>query len=313
MVLPALPALRRLSSAAAWAWLAACASMPGARPVAAARSVAPAPEGARPCVVPDSLLTRRDTLWLHAMILDPGGRALTPQADLLAQRVASRLRLLLGGNGDSLPRGEPAVSWQTDATGNLAVMAHRDGRVTWRELLPMPTRDTVATHLLARALDSVVAHRETVTWTIEAVRDSVPIRLGLSSSAEPLTPRLLGPGFPVLLLRAPVEERPTLISHGPIRYPEDQKYALVNAHLLMEMVVDTLGRPEIQSIRDAAPLDTPRATPQELQDHQAFVAAARATLTGSRYTPGRIGGCAVRVRVEIPLNFTIVGPGRSPP
>ena len=255
--------------------------------------------------VPDSLLTVQDTVYLHALVLDPGARTLLPEADLLAQRVAARGRRLLGAGGDAVPPSDPSVRWQDDLGGNLAVGLHRDGRATWAELLPMPLPDTAPTRFLARALDSVLTRHEAVGWSVEAARESVVVRLGLDHRVEPVWARGLGLGFPMFVVRRPREERPVRIS-GPFpRYPEGQKSRGIVAQVTMAVTVDTAGRPEPGSVFDVWPDTLPPLAGKDADDYEAFVAAARESLQRTVFRPGRIGGCAVRVRITMPFNFTV--------
>lgn len=96
-------------------------------------------------------------------------------------------------------------------------------------------------------------------------------------------------------LEAVVEERPETIANSCVqpRYPEILRQAGIEGRVLLEFVIDTLGRAERGSIRviNAA--------------HQLFEAPARETVATCRFRPGRIQGRAVRVRVQIPINFTI--------
>jgi len=94
-------------------------------------------------------------------------------------------------------------------------------------------------------------------------------------------------------LEAVVEERPDRVSSPPVRYPEILRQAGIEGRVLVEVVIDTLGRAERGSIRILS------------STHQLFEAPARETVANSVYRPGRIAGRAVRVRVQVPLNFSI--------
>jgi protein TonB len=96
-------------------------------------------------------------------------------------------------------------------------------------------------------------------------------------------------------LEAVVEERPDLVQGTCTlpRYPEILRQAGVEGRVLIELVIDTVGRPERGSLRVLT------AT------HQLFEAPARETAASCRYRPGRIQGRAVRVRVQVPINFNI--------
>lgn len=90
-----------------------------------------------------------------------------------------------------------------------------------------------------------------------------------------------------------VEELPVLLSHPPIRYPEVLRQAGIEGRVLIETVLDTLGRAEpglTRVVRGAS----------ELFDREAL-----GVVLASRYRAARVDGRAVRVRVEIPVNFSI--------
>jgi TonB family protein len=106
-------------------------------------------------------------------------------------------------------------------------------------------------------------------------------------------------GNPVLLAPdAPrdvhvVDGLPVLLSHPPIRYPDAMRQAGLEGRVLVETVLDSLGRAE------------PGATRVSLSASEPFDREAVAVVLGSRYRAARMGGHAVRVRVVVPVNFTI--------
>ena len=61
----------------------------------------------------------------------------------------------------------------------------------------------------------------------------------------------------------------------------------------MKVIIDTLGRAEQGS-----------ATVVSSSNH-GFDEAALATVLGSRFSPGRIDGRPVRIRVNVPINFSV--------
>jgi len=256
--------------------------------------------------LPDSLLTVRDTVFLHSFLVDTTARALLPEADLLAQRTAHRLRLLLGGRLDSLPSGAPAVTWRTVIGGNLEIRARRDGNATWQELPPRPIPDTVLTRLLARAVDSVVRHREMITWTVEAARDSVEMRLALAHTAEPAYARAIGAGFPVFALRRPVSTRALVVSLPRVRYPTGLHTPGAEDRVTLQVTIDTLGAPEPASIHELWPEDRPRLAGDTPADHLLFGDAGYEALIRTRFLPARIGGCPVRATQNATFTFTVV-------
>jgi protein TonB len=96
-------------------------------------------------------------------------------------------------------------------------------------------------------------------------------------------------------LEAVVEERPDAIpgSCTQPRYPEILRQAGIEGRVLMEFVIDTVGRAERGSIRVLS------------STHQLFEGPSRETVSNCRYRPGRIQGRAVRVRVQQSVSFSI--------
>jgi protein TonB len=90
-----------------------------------------------------------------------------------------------------------------------------------------------------------------------------------------------------------VEERPVMLAHPELHYPEVLRQAGIEGRVMVEAVLDTLGRAEPASLRVT---DSPNPL---------FDRAALAVVLGSRYRPGRVDGHAVRVRVQVPVAFTI--------
>ncbi len=90
-----------------------------------------------------------------------------------------------------------------------------------------------------------------------------------------------------------VEEPPALLTHPAPRYPEVLRQAGIEGTVLVEAVLDTLGRVEPASLRIARGA------------HALFEAEATAVVRASHYRPGRMGTRAVRVRILVPVGFTL--------
>jgi len=90
-----------------------------------------------------------------------------------------------------------------------------------------------------------------------------------------------------------VDEPPVMLSHPAINYPEVLRLAGIEGRVLVEAVLDTLGRIESASPRISQ-------SPNPLFDREAL-----AVVLGSRYRPGRVDGHAVRVRIRVPVTFSI--------
>ena len=102
-------------------------------------------------------------------------------------------------------------------------------------------------------------------------------------------------------LEAVVEERPERISSPPVRYPDILRQAGIEGRVLLELVIDTSGHAERGSIRVLS------------STHQLFEGPAREVAQASLFSPGRIQGRAVRVRVQLPINFSIARAGGQNP
>lgn len=98
-------------------------------------------------------------------------------------------------------------------------------------------------------------------------------------------------------MEAVVEERPELVQGTCVLpvYPEMLRQAGIDGRVLLEFVIDTLGRAERSSIRTIS------------TSHALFEGPAKASVQTCRFRPGKIQGRSVRVRVQQPINFTIGG------
>jgi protein TonB len=82
------------------------------------------------------------------------------------------------------------------------------------------------------------------------------------------------------------------------RYPAQLRDAGVQGRVVVQFVVDTLGRAELGDLQI---LESP---------HALFDGAVRAALATYRFVPGEAGGRKVRTRVQIPFEFTLTGAAR---
>ena len=90
-----------------------------------------------------------------------------------------------------------------------------------------------------------------------------------------------------------VEEKPDLLSRPPLTYPPLLRQAGIEGKVLVEFVIDTLGRAERNSIRIVR------------SSNPAFDEPVRETVTRALFRPARVHGRAVRVLVQQPFNFTL--------
>ena len=101
----------------------------------------------------------------------------------------------------------------------------------------------------------------------------------------------VGPG--AAYAEAMVDEKPEIISSPPLHYPEILRQAGVEGAVMVEAIIDTLGRAEPGSVRVIQ-----SASP-------GFDAPARDVILKALYRPGRVAGQVVRVLVNVPVNFSI--------
>jgi len=89
-----------------------------------------------------------------------------------------------------------------------------------------------------------------------------------------------------------VEQPPALLAGPPLAYPELLRRGGITGTVVVQVVIDTLGRAEPGSLV----LES---------SHAGFEAAARAYVLGAVFRPGRTRGRTVRVLVRLPIAFTL--------
>ncbi len=99
-----------------------------------------------------------------------------------------------------------------------------------------------------------------------------------------------GPWSPIA-----VDEPPVLLAGPPLAYPDVLRRTGTTGTVMVQLVIDTLGRAEPGSL---ALQSSPPG----------FEGAARAYVLGALFRPGRTHGRAVRVLVRLPISFTLRPP-----
>ncbi|HSD32501.1 MAG TPA: TonB family protein [Gemmatimonadales bacterium] len=125
--------------------------------------------------------------------------------------------------------------------------------------------------------------------------------VGVPAPGLPATPAAgpPGPGWignTDAVPEALVEHPPELLVAPVPPYPARLRAAGVVGHVLVEVVVDTTGRPEPGSLRVVQ------------SSNAGFDAAAVATIRAALFRPGRVWGRAVRVLVRVPVEFRLRPP-----
>ncbi len=90
------------------------------------------------------------------------------------------------------------------------------------------------------------------------------------------------------------DRAPLVLGHPVVvRYPATLRSAGIEGRVVVQFVVDTLGRAELGDLRV---IESP---------HTLFSDAVREALARFRFSPGEAGGRPVRTRVQIPFTFAL--------
>jgi protein TonB len=167
-----------------------------------------------------------------------------------------------------------AISWPDEPRGHAG--GSEDG-------LPLPAAPVVEIPTLPLSgLPSIPLRREVDrAQTLGAADD---LRIGDPTGGG-------GPWSP-----SAVEEPPVLLAGPSLVYPELLRTLGIEGRVVVETVIDTLGRPE--------PADLTLVE----SSHAGFEAPARDFVLGARFRPGRSHGRAVRVLVRVPIAFALNRP-----
>lgn len=115
---------------------------------------------------------------------------------------------------------------------------------------------------------------------LDGVMDGGPVGVGLGGSENPATSRV-------------ADEAPELLAMPDPAYPPAMKALGVEGWVVLELVVDSVGRadPASVALREAS--------------DSAFVSAARAAVLAARFAPGRRAGRPVAVRASQRIVFQV--------
>jgi hypothetical protein len=266
----------------------------------------PAPQRRAGCVdsIPTSVL-QRVPVYVAAEIadLDPVGTSIVASMDLLTQSLAEQARALLGAGAGQLPPGEPSITWR-QLDHQLFVVAHRDGRMTWRVQPPVwlsdqSLGDSGARHL-GRALDAARAKGETILWEEGLKRDSLTFVVRLEPSVlageGSVRPPGLRTGFPVFTVLSP----PTLsgdVERIRTNFPMVRIRGFAGT-VRLQFVIDTAGRAVPSTIRGVWPPNEARLVGPPAFAYDSLVRVMRMSLEDATFVPARIGGCKVSQLVQ---------------
>jgi TonB family protein len=123
------------------------------------------------------------------------------------------------------------------------------------------------------------------TESIAAAPDSVTIDLGGGNIQRVSRNQVF--------IESRIDQHPQLVSWPPPLYPDAMRQAHIEGRVVIRAIIDTTGRIEPASVKI---LESP---------NPAFDKAARFVVLHAFYRPARVHGRAVRVLVNIPIDFKI--------
>jgi len=96
-----------------------------------------------------------------------------------------------------------------------------------------------------------------------------------------------------VFMEAIVEEKPAVLSGPTLQYPELLRQAQIQGRVLMQAIIDTLGRAEPPSVKV---LQSP---------NPGFDQSAKSYVLKALFRPARLHGRTVRVLIQIPVDFKL--------
>ncbi len=245
-------------------------------------------------------------VYVRADVADSVTGLIGPMADVFAQSVGQRLRTLLHEHGDTLPSGEPAITWRniSDETP-LTVRLVRDSEPVYR--LASQHIDSVAEAMLLKAAHVAQDSGEGPFWPQNYHGDT--LIFGVSFALFPVGPvREAEHGrtaFPVFSVMFPPGTPAKPIQDSQLTYPEDLRSRGVTGVVIANFVVDTSGHPIPGTIKDVWLPSQKRPTGFLLSYYNEFAQSAFRSLKTATYTPARLGGCPVSQLVQQPFTFSL--------
>lgn len=103
----------------------------------------------------------------------------------------------------------------------------------------------------------------------------------------------LKPGSDPVFPQSGMQVRPALLSGPTLVYPDLLRQAGVQGRVIVQAVIDTMGRAEPWSVKI---IESP---------NEGFNQSARNYVLGASFRAGRVDGRAVRVLINVPLDYSI--------
>lgn len=232
-----------------------------------------------------------------------------PNVAVVAQAVGEQIRTMFGAGSDTLAAGAPLVSWRA-LDEPIDVGAWRDGRMVAR--VDRDSGDTTGSTLLMHAFAAARATGVGFVWP-DSTSDSVTFTLALVapvvSRSHRVSPRLDPIQVPVFTLSVPWVEPVRLRTTSAPEYPRDAVMEGARATIFLRYVVDTTGRVEMKTVRDARDFAWLPPSMRLRDFYVQFLQAARAALVRWTFVPARVGGCPVpqQIAQSFSFGFSTVG------
>ncbi|MEO7043119.1 MAG: hypothetical protein ABI035_12720 [Gemmatimonadaceae bacterium] len=246
-------------------------------------------------------------VYVRADVADSVAGLVGPMADVFAQSVGQRLRALLRGHGDTLPSGEPTITWRNiSGETPLSVRLVRDSQPVYQ--LTTHHADSVAEAMLLKAAHVAQDSGEGPFWPQSSHRSDT-LAFGVGFALIPVdSTRVAAHGraaFPVFSVMFPpgTPARKPETSHP--EYPDDLRSKGVTGVVVATFVVDTAGHPIPESIKDIWSPSQRRPTGFMLGYYNEFAHSVFEWLKTATYTPARFGGCRVPQLVKEPFTFSL--------
>lgn len=226
--------------------------------------------------------------------------------DIYAQSVAQRIRGMLHPHGDTLPHGEPTITWrEIESSTPLEIKTFRNGTPVYRLL--STGRDSVAGTILLSAARVTADSGEGPFWPDGMPGDSLvfglayavstPGKLQVATSGHIAFPAFSEMFPPETLIQQPAGSFP--------QFPIDLLNQGAQGTVIVDFRVDSTGRVVPQSITDVWKPGQKRPRGELFPIYNEFLQSVENWLVRAVFTPAHIGRCPVEQLTEQPFIFSI--------
>jgi hypothetical protein len=252
------------------------------------------------------------TVYLESRAVDSGSAKLRTSANLFVTALAERARPLVGGSASEITRVDSVLHWRNVRTGaGMRIVARRDGKFSWsrRDKEWSDTLQEPNFVLLERALAAARDSLDLFAFPEDAAADTFAFDVSYLVPTANREGKLAvtRPQFatPLFRLAMPWETTVTIERPPRIEYPHENIFRGAIGSLILQYVVDSLGKADVSTLRDIPPPGLKKVSGEVLEAYRDFLAAARRGVGLARFGPARVGGCAVPQLVQQPFEFRI--------